>query len=530
MKEHFKSLRVDQFLTLVVSLAKTILLLTSVGYIQKILDAMINKDFDAGISNLKILAVITVVYFVLIFIGQYLLRKLFFLGNFTFMKFLYSQVLKKDFSEMKDESSGQVLSKITNDSKRISDWYSQGIVLLVMQVLVFIVTVAYMLVYSIYVTLAMLVLTFLCFLVVQKVSKKMSAAVKEDQALVAKSNQYILESLNSLLDVKQLKKESYFIKGFDSLIEERIGKNKDVAKYFSLYVGTSTIIAFVLPIIAIIISSYYIMNNQMTVGAAVALYTYSRMLDEPVRSISIHIGIYETSKKMEENFVDLVNYESEEKDSLESFEKLVLDINYFKHKEESPKILENLKVDINKGDLVLLKGASGVGKSTLVDVIMNNVNLTDKTFSGSLKWNDIGLNIKDTYSKILKTNQAPLIFEKSLRENILLGDDKLESRLTEVLSAVGLADLVEEKGLDYELTKNGDNLSGGQKQRLALARILIRRPEFLILDEPTSALNEGLSKEIAKNISDYCSKYQMTTLVVSHSSDFDEFATKEISL
>ncbi|MBU0279071.1 MULTISPECIES: ABC transporter ATP-binding protein [unclassified Gemella] len=530
MKQYFKILRLDQSLTLIFSLIKTILLLTAVGYIQKIFDSMINKDFSSGIYNLKILAVITTVYFVFIFIGQYLLRKLFFLGNFTFMKFLYSQILKKDYSDMKDESSGQVLSKITNDSKRISDWYSQGVVLMVMQALVFIVTVTYMLVYNIYVTFAMLVLTFLCFLVVQNVSKKMSDVVKEDQALVARSNQYILESLNSLLDVKQLRKESYFIKGFNSLIEERIDKNKAVAKYFSLYVGTSTIIAFVLPIISIIISSYFIINDQMTVGSAVALYTYSRMLDEPVRSISIQIGIYETSKKMEENFVDLVSYKTKEKEKLEAFEKLSLDINYFKHNEGSVKILENLKIEVNRGDFVLLKGASGVGKSSLVDIIMNNVKTSDETFAGKLRWNDSELVLKDTYSRILKTSQSPLIFEKSLRENILLGDDNLERRLTEVLYVVGLTELVEEKGLNYELTKNGDNLSGGQKQRLSLARILIRRPEFLVLDEPTSALNDSLSKEIAQNISDYCTRYQMTTLVVSHSSDFDEFATKEIHL
>ena len=90
--------------------------------------------------------------------------------------------------------------------------------------------------------------------------------------------------------------------------------------------------------------------------------------------------------------------------------------------------------------------------------------------------------------------------------------------------------MIDKLGYDYLLKENGKNLSGGEKQRLELARILIRRPEFIILDEPTSAMNTNLSELIVENIFNYLKEHNITGLIITHSKEFDKFATDIIEI
>src|SRR5699024_2220017 len=87
-----------------------------------------------------------------------------------------------------------------------------------------------------------------------------------------------------------------------------------------------------------------------------------------------------------------------------------------------------------------------------------------------------------------------------------------------------LYDFVEEYGLDRNFEEAGKNLSGGQKQRINLARILLRKPELLILDEPTSALDNETSEKIVKNIVEFSKANNMSLIVISHRDDFDKYA------
>ena len=291
INKQFSGLKVLKSLTIFSSIIRTIVNLFLIYKIQEIVDLLVDKNYYLALSNLKIIFGLLIIYCLLIFLTQYFLRKLFFIGDFSILDFLYKKALKKDISYFSNLNSGELMSKITNDSKSISEWYSQGITLVITQTIILIITLVFLVYYNFYIAALILIITVLSFLVVQKLTKIVGDITKEDQKLRATINDYMLQTFLGIFEVKQLKKEEYFSEIINSLLyKKRLPLNKKLAFYFSLYVGFSSIVAFVLPIIAVIISTYFVINGDLTVGAILSIYTLSRMLDDPIRSISLHIG------------------------------------------------------------------------------------------------------------------------------------------------------------------------------------------------------------------------------------------------
>ena len=79
------------------------------------------------------------------------------------------------------------------------------------------------------------------------------------------------------------------------------------------------------------------------------------------------------------------------------------------------------------------------------------------------------------------------------------------------------------KGLDYLIGQNGENISGGQRQRLGLARVLLRKPDLLMLDEPTSALDPELVKALTRRVVQYCRRHSIALILISHNDSFEQY-------
>jgi ABC transporter ATM len=151
----------------------------------------------------------------------------------------------------------------------------------------------------------------------------------------------------------------------------------------------------------------------------------------------------------------------------------------------------------------------------------------------SVKFNGININdlsYKSFYRNVNILNQMPYIFQDSLLNNITMGDKYTDDEIFEVIRTAQLTSFVKEYGFDYELKEDANNISGGQKQRIGLARLLLRKPQLLILDEPTAALDEKTSINLVKDLREFASKNGMTIFVISHSNVFDNTATQILTL
>jgi ABC-type multidrug transport system fused ATPase/permease subunit len=177
-------------------------------------------------------------------------------------------------------------------------------------------------------------------------------------------------------------------------------------------------------------------------------------------------------------------------------------------------ILDNVNLTIKKGEKIAFIGPSGSGKSTISDILMGLHNLKD----GMLKVDGIEINktnLKDFRSKIGYIPQQVYLFDGSIKDNVVFGEDYDESKLIDVLKQSQIYDfLLDKDGIDTEVGEGGNLLSGGQKQRVAIARALYSNPDILVLDEATSALDTKTEKLIMENI--YSVAKDKTLIIIAH--------------
>jgi len=178
-------------------------------------------------------------------------------------------------------------------------------------------------------------------------------------------------------------------------------------------------------------------------------------------------------------------------------------------------VLHDISMTIPKGKTVALLGPSGSGKSTLAQIILGlYANDSGMVYVDDIPITEIGLDqLREHIALVL---QSPRMFNDTLRQNLTLGREVEESRLFEAISIAQLDTVLEKlnRGLDTMIGKEGVRLSGGERQRLAIARMLIHRPNLVILDESTSALDVHTEKNLFTSLCDFLEGKSM--LIIAH--------------
>ena len=180
-----------------------------------------------------------------------------------------------------------------------------------------------------------------------------------------------------------------------------------------------------------------------------------------------------------------------------------------------PDVLKGIELSIAAGEKVAVVGASGGGKSTLVQVLLGLYppKAGDIKYDG-ISVSQIGFNrVREHVACVL---QQPALFNDSLRMNLTLGRDVAEEQLWQVLEVAQIRDLVDElpEGLDTLLGLNGVRLSGGQKQRVAIARMALSNPNVVILDEASSALDVDTESRVHQCLQEFLR--DRTTIIIAH--------------
>jgi subfamily B ATP-binding cassette protein MsbA len=267
---------------------------------------------------------------------------------------------------------------------------------------------------------------------------------------------------------------------------------------------------------------YQVISGTLTAGGLVAFYGYTLQLFVPLYSV---VDIYSKLQRagasvrrlmeiMEANTIlhDRPDAHALAPDAPGEIE--LKDVS-FAYRPDRP-VLNAISLRVNPGERVALAGTSGNGKSTIARLVARLYDAREGTVLVE------GVDIRDIELKSLRASiifvpQEPVLFDATLRENLLYGNPQATlSELDKVTKLTQLEALIHRlpKGLDESMGPHGNRLSGGERQRVALARALLQHPRILILDECTSALDERTEQQLLNGLQYYLQ--DVTTIIISH--------------
>ncbi|HHF0487886.1 ABC transporter ATP-binding protein [Vibrio antiquarius] len=331
----------------------------------------------------------------------------------------------------------------------------------------------------------------------------------------------LVETLDGIYQLRAANKEREFLQQLkDSANQVRVDADK-----YAWQSEAAGRVSFLLFLIGFelfrAVAMLMVMFSDLTIGQIFAVFGYLWFMLSPVQELlGIQFSWY-SAKAALKRINDLLVLEEEQRP--------VPKVNPFKEDREvdvkvenvdfsynnENKVLDNLSLHIPAGKKVALVGASGGGKSTLIQLLIG----VYRQNSGSIRFNDeltedIGFEvIRDKIAVVL---QQPILFNDTLRHNLTLGGNFDEMSLWRALEVAQLQDVISQlnHGLDTQVGRNGIRLSGGQRQRLAIARMVLSDPQFVILDEATSALDTATEAALHKALTEFLRG--RTTLIVAH--------------
>lgn len=444
---------------------------------------------------------------------------------------MYKSLLKKDISFFDNNDSGDLASKVMNDGTSIAENAGIQILMIILNVFRILIVIVILISFNLKLGLAIIPILPIYGLMLLKANGKMRGNALEERKVFAEVQQNVLEDINGIKEIKMFNKYNYFTKMFDDLLNNKYFKAvKKIIRCQVLTYALNNMMTIFLPTLILIFGAYLAYKGEVSIGTLVAFYTYLAKLIEPLGNLADSYQGSRMALGSADRVHDFIFDNKTEEDRevfKDEFKNLNINIESFSWKDKQ--IINKLKLDIHKGDRINIKGDSGKGKSTLLKLIMDYY----ENYKGYILLNETDIRRirkEDLYGVILQLHQEPFIFEGTIKDNLTLGDSYLESDLNEIIEVSCMKDFVQDKGLNYVLNEGGSNISGGQKQRLALARVLLRKPQVLILDEATSALDGNTEKQLVQNLKEYLIKNEITLICVSHNKEIGKICNKVFEL
>ncbi len=525
----FKPIRKRQTGAFCLSVLTILLKLAILIQTQKAIDSISLQNLNITFRYLKNIAVLILIFFLINCIFQYLLRDLQYTSHYMIVKDLFERVLRKEYSFHEKYSSSVLLSMIKEDSKLISDWKSIGILVVCLNILTMAADFIIMLYYNVFVTFFVIAVTAICFFATHYISEFIGKATYNLQVSNSELNRRIIDYLNGFRVIKQYRKETYFKNTLSEYIDLNNYKiSKSIAKYYSVFTSIYSVLTTALPVLVILVGIILVLRNQFTVGGVLAAYALSGSLQEPVLVIPDFFNQRKQALAMQEKILPILKEEPVlfTIDELEPLHSLAIDSKGYLF-DNGKMILQDIHFAVKKGEFIIIKGESGSGKSSLFNLISRFYSTEEQQVS--IKYNGEFVNKINPchyYEHIIQASQTPYIFRDTVKNNIVLEENYTEEEINEAIYTACLETFFLTKGEAYLLEENGANISGGQRQRIGIARALLKKPDILLLDEPTSALNLELANTITERITQYCMKHDITMVVISHNNSFETYFQK----
>ena len=483
-------------------------------------DLIPNEDLQ-GIKNLVALVLIALVIQA---VTSFMLTKLVSVQAQYLITELRAEVQRKVLSLpvrfFDNTQSGALVSRVMKDVEGVKSLVGTGLVQLIGGL--FTAVVAFVLLIRISPTLTLFSLAPLALFAVVaiKAFSVVRPVFRERGKIEAEVKGRLTETLSGIRIVKGFHAEKSEEASFSKGIHRLFDNVKKSMIYMALVSSSSILLAGIATTVITGIGGYYIINDQLTLGAFLQFTFLLGLLISPIFQLtSVGTEITEALAgldRTEELLSEVSEYDDSGKTPFtEPLRSLRFDkVSYAYEKENL--VLKNIDLEVKRGEVVALVGTSGAGKSTLASLAASYLTPTQ----GTVWVNDqpLGeLSLSDYRSKLGVVLQDDFLFDGTLRENLLfVKPEASDQELEKALSAAHVKEFTDqfERGIDTIIGERGVKLSGGQRQRLAIARALLADPELLILDEATSSLDTESESLIQQSLAELTRG--RATLVIAH--------------
>ena len=502
--------------------------------IKGIVDGAVNKNEKQIITYSALIIGIVILQFVLrVLINgltDYIHGKL----EIAYKSHIFSQILKKKHDKINVYHSGELMNRLTSDVTVVSDGVTSILPSVVAAVARLICAVIALVILDWIFAIAFTIAGIMVFSVIALLRGKLKSLHKRSQETNGKVRSFMQECIENLLAVKVFSVNGKIERQSDELQDENFKIKMKRRNYSVLGHATYNFIFSAGYLFALIYGGVKIFNGLLTYGSLSAILQLVNNVQVPFASLSNVMPKYYAMIASAERLMEIEDIESEIEDNLHSREQLVSAMNGIAIENvnftyDRDIVLKDASVYINKGDFVLISGASGIGKSTLVKLMLGVYPLDNGRIY--IDDNNGGIDLDNTTRTLFSyVPQGNMLFSGSLRDNVtFIKEDATEqeiNRALEISCAKEFIDLLPQ-GLDTVVGENGVGLSEGQIQRIAIARAVLCDAPVVLLDEATSALDEETERKVLDN---FRAIQDITLIIVSHKKAASSICNKTIKI
>ncbi|CAH1570425.1 ABC transporter family protein MdlB [Vibrio jasicida] len=435
----------------------------------------------------------------------------------TIRKKVFSGVIKQPLSAFDYTPAGKLVSRITNDTESLQQFYELLIATVVKNVVMILVMLGVMTYMSWKLTLVVLVLLPIVVSFMYLFKQLSTENYRNMRDLLTDINANLSESIQGMSVVQLMQQEARFNKQFNDLTEQHLVASKKVIRLNGYLLRPLMDLLAGLALLSLVAIFGFNGIELIGVGVLYAFISYLARVTEPLIEMTQQLALLQQALVSSERVFELIDAKEQTYgDDHQPLRTGSIELNHLTFSYDGKQdVLKDISLTANHQDFIALVGHTGSGKSTLASLLMGfyPAEIGELLIDGRpLK--SLG---KDVLRKdVAMVQQDPHILPASVRENISLGRPMEDAQIWDALEKVGLAEQIRRypNGLDTQLGQGETNLSAGQKQLLALVRVLVAKPKILILDEATANIDSGTEALIQKSLE--VLRQDMTLVVIAH--------------
>lgn len=436
-------------------------------------------------------------------------------------KAVFKRIMEFSFEQIDKFSTGSLITRVTNDITQLQNFVMQCLRGFVRTSMLFIGGIACMvslnMEFGIIIACALPFVAVCVVYFIAKANPKFTVLQKK----LDKVNNVMQENVSGARVVKAYVKEDYETERFEKANNELVSTQLDVLLLLSYMTPIMNIILNLSVVAVIKVGGIQVSAGSATPGNVMAAITYCSQVLNAVMRMTM---IFQTASRgiaSKKRVMEIINCDPAIKSGTYNKETAVKGKVEFKNVSfaypgmDNENVIENFNFVINPGETIGILGATGCGKSSLVNLIPRFYDVT----KGEVLIDDV--NVKDYDLQVLRDKvsialQKPEIFSTTIAENIAWGDSSADSeKIRQAADIAQATEFIDKRtdGMDTQVSQGGHSLSGGQKQRVAISRAVLKNSEILIFDDATSALDLKTEADLYSELS--AKKYDVTRIIIA---------------